>query len=97
MNSIERRYKAMLSEKIKSIASEVTELDALTEIMGEADAMETQLSEAATKISELEGTIAELRDVNMKLFINQTQSVEDDIEDEKTPDEVLDELFAEII
>lgn len=87
----------MLSEKIKSIASEVTELDALTEIMGEADSMETQLSEAKTKISELEGTIAELRDVNMKLFINQTQSVEDDIEDEKTPDEVLDELFAEII
>lgn len=45
-------------------------------------------------VNEQTATIANLRDTNMRLFLSQSKKVEDNEEEEKTPDEIFEELFV---
>lgn len=83
----------MLSEKIKKLAEGTDKLDELKELLAEADAYETQLNEAKNKIDEMTAQVANLRDVNMRLFLSATKPVDEEEKPEPTGDELLDKLF----
>lgn len=83
----------MLSEKIKKLAEGTDKLDELKELLAEADAYETQLSEAKNKIDEMTSQIASLRDTNMRLFLSATKPVDEEEKPEPTGDELIDKLL----
>lgn len=85
----------MLSEKIKKLAEGTDKLDELKELLAEADAYETQLNEAKTKIDDMTAQIASLRDVNMRLFLSATKPVDEEEKPEPTGDELIENLFKE--
>lgn len=64
-------------------------LDAVKEDLGERDALQAAQAEQEAKIKDLQ-------DTNIKLFLSQTGKADMGEEEEKTPDEVLDELFKEV-
>lgn len=64
-------------------------LDAVKEDLGERDALQAAQAEQEAKIKDLQ-------DTNIKLFLSQTGKADMDEEVEKSPDEVLDELFKEV-
>lgn len=64
-------------------------LDAVKEDLGERDALLIAQTEQEAKIKDLQ-------DTNIKLFLSQTGKADMGEEEEKTPDEVLDELFKEV-
>lgn len=66
-----------------------TMLDAVKEDLAERDTLKTLQEEQEAKIKDLQ-------DTNIKLFLSQTGKAEQDEDEEKTPDEVLDELFKEV-
>lgn len=84
----------MLSEKIKKLAEGTDKLDELKELLAEADAYETQLSEAKNKIDEMTSQIASLRDTNMRLFLSATKPVDEEEKPEPTGDELLEKLLS---
>ena len=87
----------MLSENIKTLFSETDKLDELNAIIDECKELEVTIESATSKISELETTISELRDTNMKLFL-QVQgdcSQEQSEEEVKTVDDIFDEILGE--
>lgn len=85
----------MLSESIKTLFSETDKLDELNAIIDECKELEVTIESATSKISELETTITELRDTNMKLFLQ----VQGDAIEENKDDEIktVDDIFAEIV
>lgn len=56
-------------------------------------------NETLTKtVNEQTGTIATLRDTNMRLFLAQSEKIEEkEQEEEKTPDQIFDELFTNAV
>ena len=66
-----------------------TMLDSVKEDLAERDTLKTLQEEQEAKIKDLQ-------DTNIKLFLSQTGKAEQDEDEEKTPDEVLDELFKEV-
>ena len=83
-----------LIEKIKKLAEGTDKLDELKELIAEAEAQETLLTESKTKLEDYDKTVASLRDTNMKLFLQQTTKVEEEIEKpEVTVDDVISALF----
>lgn len=83
-----------LIEKIKKLAEGTDKLDELKELIAEAEAQETLLTESRTKLEDYDKTVASLRDTNMKLFLQQTTKVEEEIEKpEVTVDDVISALF----
>lgn len=87
----------MLSENIKQMFSETDKLDELNAIIDECKELEVTIESATSKISELETTISELRDTNMKLFLQvQGGATEEQTEEEtKTVDDIFDEILGE--
>lgn len=87
----------MLSENIKTLFSETDKLDELNAIIDECKELEVTIESTTSKISELETTISELRDTNMKLFLQvqgETQLVPTE-EETKTVDDIFDEILGE--
>lgn len=89
----------MLSEKIKEVMGEVDKLEEVASLMEQADSIEGQLSTAEASIADLTAQNEQLRKTNQDLLNKIALSVTDKVEDEeeveeKTPDEVLDELFS---
>ena len=86
----------MLSETIKTLFSETDKLDELNSIVEQCKELEVTIESATTKISELETTINELRDTNMKLFLQvQGETTEENKEEEaKTIDDIFDEIVG---
>lgn len=83
-----------LIEKIKKLAEGTDKLDELKELLAEAEAQETLLTESKTKLEDYDKTVASLRDTNMKLFLQQTTKVEEENEKpELTVDDVISALF----
>lgn len=83
-----------LIEKIKNLAEGTDKLDELKELIAEAEAQETLLTESKMKLEDYDKTVASLRDTNMKLFLQQTTKVEEEIEKpEVTVDDVISALF----
>ena len=83
-----------LIEKIKNLAEGTDKLDELKELIAEAEAQETLLTESKMKLEDYDKTVASLRDTNMRLFLQQTTKVEEEIEKpEVTVDDVISALF----
>lgn len=86
----------MISESIKTLFSETDKLDELNAIIEECVSMETTLETTRQEIESLNATIAELRDTNMRLFLQvQGEAVEPAPETETEP--TVDEIFDEIL
>lgn len=85
----------MLSESIKKLAEGSDKLDEIKDLIAEAESYETQLSEAKNKIDEMTAQVANLRDVNMRLFLSQTKPVDEEEKPEPTGDELIENLFKE--
>lgn len=88
----------MLSDNIKTLFSETDKLDELNAIIDECKELEITIESATSKISELETTIADLRDTNMKLFLQvqgEATTEETQEEDTKTVDDIFDEILGE--
>ena len=83
----------MLSEQIKKLAESTDKLDSVQELLAEAESYETQLTEARNKIDEMTSQIASLRDVNMRLFLQQTSKVDEEEKPEPTGDELIENLL----
>jgi flagellar biosynthesis/type III secretory pathway protein FliH len=88
----------MLSEKIKELMGEIDRLDEVASLMEQADSLEGQLSTAEASIADLTAENEQLRKVNQdllnKIALSATDEVVEEEVEEKTPDEVLDELFS---
>lgn len=85
---------SVLIDKIKKLAEGTDKLDELKELIAEAEAQETLLAESKMKLEDYDKTVASLRDTNMKLFLQQTTKVEEEIEKpEVTVDDVISALF----
>lgn len=84
----------MLSENIKTLFSETDKLDELNAIIDECKELEVTIESATSKISELETTINELRDTNMKLFLQVQGEATEDEEDLKTVDNIFEEILG---
>lgn len=67
---------------------------AVQELLSEIKSDTETIASLQAGIEERDTRIRDLQDTNMKLFIGQTGQVEDDPE-EKTADEILDELFGD--
>lgn len=75
----------MLSEDIKKLAEGSDKLDEIKDLIAEAESYETQLSEAKNKIDEMTAQVANLRDVNMRLFLSVTKPVDESEPEEPKP------------
>ena len=75
----------MLSESIKKLAEGSDKLDEIKDLIAEAESYETQLSEAKNKIDEMTAQVANLRDVNMRLFLSVTNPVDESEPEEPKP------------
>lgn len=85
---------SVIIDKIKKLAEGTDKLDELKELIAEAEAQETLLTESKMKLEGYDKTVASLRDTNMKLFLQQTTKVEEEIEKpELTVDDVISVLF----
>lgn len=63
------------------------------EILSELKADTENIASLEAGIAERDARIRDLQDTNMKLFLSQSSQVEDEPE-EKSADEILDELFG---
>ena len=71
---------------------------ALSELTGAVNELFTTNETLTQTVQENEETIANLRDTNMRLFLAQTDQVEDkEPEPEKTPEDYLNELVEKIM
>ena len=85
-------YEAKLNDVVKNPDSAATAvLDILKDIKADTDT----LASLEAGIAERDGRIRDLQDTNMKLCLRQTGDNGQTDQDEKTPDEMLDELFKE--
>lgn len=85
-------YEAKLNDVVKNPDSAATAvLDILKDIKADTDT----LASLEAGIAERDGRIRDLQDTNMKLFLRQTGDNGQTDQDEKTPDEMLEELFKE--
>lgn len=66
-------------------------LDILKEIKTDTET----IASLEAGVTERDSRIKDLQDTNMKLFLRQTGQAENQEPEEKTPDQVLDELFKE--
>lgn len=89
-----------IKDRLTALFKDTDKLDELQEIINDVTALETQLAEAKTVISEHEAKIVSLQDTNHKLFLSVTKDMggEDEPEEEKelTPDEALQKLVNTI-
>lgn len=63
------------------------------EILSELKADTENIASLEAGIAERDARIRDLQDTNMKLFLSQSSQIEDEPE-EKSADEILDELFG---
>lgn len=70
-------------------AAPVTAQEILSEIKADTD----NIASLEAGIAERDARIRDLQDTNVKLFLSQSSKVEDEPE-EKSADEILDELFG---
>lgn len=89
-----------IKDRLTALFKDTDKLDELQEIINDVTALETQLAEAKTVISEHEAKIVSLQDTNHKLFLSVTKDMgeEDELEEEKelTPEEALEKLVNTI-
>lgn len=65
------------------------------EFLSEIKADSEAFASLEAGIAERDARIRDLQDTNMKLFLSQSAPAGEDDEEEKTADEILDELFKE--
>lgn len=87
----------MLSEKLKTIFDGTDKLDELAQIMAECDSAENLIDELKKQIDEKDSTIADLNSRNAKLFMQITGTAQVEDEEDKDPQEVLNEILDEIL
>ena len=86
----------MFSEKLKELVGETDKLEMLDSLMVEADSMETKIAEHEATIEALNTRISDLQRENNALFLRLHDTAPDaEVEEEKTPDDLIDELFQE--
>lgn len=83
----EKRVTALISNPDQA---PVTAQEILSEIKTDTE----KITSLEASIAEKDARIRDLQDTNMKLFLSQSTPVEDEPE-EKSADEILDELFKE--
>lgn len=91
----------MTRDEVKNLITQAANADtapaALQELQAAVDDLFTTNETLTQTVAEQDSTIANLRDTNMRLFLSQTEKLEDkDPEPEKTPDDYLQELIDKI-
>lgn len=85
-------YEAKINNLVKNPDSAATAaLDLLKDLKADSETF----ASLEASVAEKDGRIKDLQDTNMKLFLRQTGGTDDQEPEEKTPDEMLDELFKE--
>lgn len=85
-------YESKINDLVKNPDSAATAaLDLLKEIKADSETM----ASLEASITEKDGRIKSLQDTNMKLFLRIGGGTDDPDPEEKTPDEVLNDLFKE--
>lgn len=69
---------------------------AVLDILKDIKADSETFAALEASVAEKDGRIKDLQDTNMKLFLRQTGGSENQDVEEKTADEVLDDLFKEV-
>lgn len=85
-------YEAKLTELVKNPDSAAL---AVQDILKDLKADSETFASLEANVAAQEGRIKDLQDTNMKLFLRQTGGAENQEPEEKTADEVIDELFKE--
>lgn len=93
---------ALSKEKLNQLLKEATNPDkaplALQQLTDEVSGLIDEHAAATATLGEKDNTIAQLRDTNMQLFLRTTGNPEQtQVEKEKTPDELFDELFTNAV
>ena len=84
-------YEAKLTELVKNRDSaEIVVQDILKDLKADSETFASLEADIAVK----DGRIRDLQDTNTKLFLRQTGGSESQNEEEKSPDDVLNELFT---
>ena len=68
---------------------------AVLDILKDLKADSETFASLEASVAEKDGRIKDLQDTNMKLFLRQTGGAAEQEPEEKTPDEMIDELFKE--
>lgn len=68
---------------------------AVLDILKDIKADSETFASLEASVAEKDGRIKDLQDTNMKLFLRQTGGSENQDEEEKTPEEVINDLFKE--
>lgn len=85
-------YEAKLTELVKNPDSAAVAVqDILKDLKADSETFASLEADIAVK----DGRIRDLQDTNTKLFLRQTGGSEDQDDPEKSPDEVLNELFKD--
>jgi hypothetical protein len=85
-------YEAKLTELVKNPDSAAL---AVQDILKDLKADSETFASLEANVAAQEGRIKDLQDTNMKLFLRQTGGDSGQEPEEKTADEVIDELFKE--
>lgn len=85
-------YESKLTDLVKNPDSAAI---AVQDILKELKADSETFASLEASVSEKDGRIKDLQDTNMKLFLRQTGGSDEQEPEEKTADEMLDELFKE--
>lgn len=92
----------MTRDEVLALVTQAANADtapaALTELTGAINELFTTNETLTQTVQEHESTIANLRDTNMRLFLAQTEKVEEEEpEPEKTAEDYLNELVEKIM
>ena len=85
-------YEAKLNNVVANPDSAAT---AVLDILKDLKADSETFASLEASVAEKDGRIKDLQDTNMKLFLRQTGGDSGQEPEEKTPDEVIDDLFKE--
>lgn len=85
-------YESKLTDLVKNPDSAAI---AVQDILKELKADSETFASLEASVAEKDGRIKDLQDTNMKLFLRQTGGSDEQEPEEKTADEMLDELFKE--
>lgn len=85
-------YESKLNAVVANPDSAAT---AVLDILKDLKADSETFASLEASVAEKDGRIKDLQDTNMKLFLRQTGGSPDQEPEEKTPDQIIDELFKE--
>lgn len=89
----------MTRDEVMNLITQAANADtapaALQQLQGAVSDLFTTNETLTQTVNDQNATIATLRDTNMRLFLSQTQKIEEkEQEEEKTPDQIFEELFV---